>query len=336
MFDELPIVSIIFPTYNRKADLQLALESLQALTYAHDRYEIVVVDDGSTDNSDQVVHSVQEDFPGALVYLKQSRKGITAARNLGIHRARGDLLVFTDDDCTFEKDWLQKLISHFDSPKVGAVGGPDRGPLDAPFLARCVDYTTTSLVGTGGVRRKEGLSLARYYPRGCNMAVPRRVLEDVGTFDETLAAGEEIDLGHRIRQAGYQLKYAPEALVWHKRRGTIKGFLQQMFTRGYTRVELIRRHAQLLEPSYLLPPLMVTGFIILLSICFFVPSAQRLLVLLTSLYIIVLFLSGLHGARIINDRRSFLAVPVLLLLQHSMYGLGFISALCFRTRKIDS
>lgn len=322
-----PYVSVIFPTRNRKAFLEEALRSLTELTYPKGHYEVIVVDDGSTDGTADVVQTIKTEKPGMIRFCQQRQQGITVARNTGISYARGDVLVFTDDDCTFSKDWLQRLLAHFDAADVGAVGGPDQAPADSPFLARCVDYTVTSFLGTGGVRRKEGRSLAKYYPRGCNMAVPRAVIEKVGGFDESLAAGEEIELGYRIRAAGYRLKYAAEACVWHKRRQTLRAFLEQIFTRGYTRVELVRRHADLLEPAYLVPPFMVGGGAIwLIASCLF-PYPAKSLPLITSFCLIMLLVAGLHGARRVRDYRALLVIPLLLTSHYAMYGLGFWKAL---------
>lgn len=258
-----PSVSVIICTYNRAPLLKRALFSLTQQTLLPRQFEVIVVDDGSRDGTQDTIRGIKGRLPYSLSCHAQEKKGISAAKNLGIREAGGDVLVFTDDDCIFEKDWLSRLIGHLDSPDVGAVGGPDRSPSDASFFARCVDYTVTSFAGTGGVRRKEGVRLAKYYPRGCNIAFPQAVIEKAGGYDETLAAGEEIELDYRVKQAGYLLKYAPDAPVWHKRRSSLLGFLRQMYCRGYTRVELARRHLALLEPSYLLPPLAIVGFMVL-------------------------------------------------------------------------
>lgn len=88
-------------------------------------------------------------------------------------------MVFTDDDCRAEPDWLSRLTNCLDSEKVGAVGGPDIAHRDDSLLAKCVDYAVTSFIGTGGVRRK-GKRIGKYYPRSFNMAVPAKVIEQVG------------------------------------------------------------------------------------------------------------------------------------------------------------
>lgn len=323
-----PVVSVIISTCDRKECLKRALESLRNLNYPNDRYEIIVVDDGSKDGTHQYVNEILADsVEPAIHYHRQARSGVSAARNNGINRAKGELLVISDDDCTFEPDWLDKLVTYYDSPAVGVIGGPDKGYPDASILARCIDYAVTSFAGTGGVRKRDGLRLARYYPKGCNMAVPKAVITKTGGFDETLAAGEDIDLSFRIRQQGHTIRYAPEAFVWHKRRDTIKSLCKQIFTRGYTRVELARRHRELLEFAYLLPACMVTGFMLLAGLSLRFPSLRKVLRSAVLLYAAIVVAAGLQATGRIKDVQALILTPLVLVLQHTMYGLGFLGAL---------
>jgi len=289
------------------------LESLTGLNYPE--YEVIVADDGSTDGTQETV----KEF-GQIRYYRQEKKGISAAKNLGINKARGDILVFTDDDCRAEPDWLIKLTSCFDSEEVGAVGGPDIAHPDDPFLANCVDYAVTSFIGTGGVRRK-GKRIGRYYPRSFNMLAPKRVIEQVGGFDEGLEAGEDIDLSYRIKKAGYSLRYTKDAFVWHRRRDTISGFLRQIFVRGCTRVRLIRKHKELLEIAYLIPPFLVLLIpaLLLLSLIF-----PLVLIIPAILCLAILLTSGVHASLKIKDLRALAIIPFLLFLQHVTYGIGFL------------
>jgi GT2 family glycosyltransferase len=323
-------VSIIIPTRDRKESLREALESLSGLSYPRDQWEVIVVDDGSVDGTDRLMGELQSRLSLPLHYHKRERRGLSSAKNFGIKQARGQILVFTDDDCILEKDWLNKLLTAFDSPEVGVAGGPDQMPRSGSFLAGCVDYSVTSFVGTGGVREGRAMRVAQYYPRGCNTAVRKSVIEEVGGFDESLIPGEDIELVYRIKQAGYGIRYVPDAFVWHKRRGSVKGFVRQIFSRGYGRVELGRRHRELFELSYLLPSFMVVGFVLLLGISLIFPFVFKGLVYLTGLYLLAIFAGGLHGAIRMGEARAFFVIPFLVILQHFSYGLGFLYGLIVR------
>ncbi len=320
-------ISIIIPTRDRKDSLKVALNSIAASDYPRDDFEVIVVDDGSIDGTDELVLELQGRASIILRYYKQERKGLSAAKNIGIKHARGDFLVFTDDDCIIEKDWLRKLTHAFDSPMVGVVGGPDRTPPASSPLARSIDYSVTSFIGTGGVREGRAIRLAKYFPRGCNTAVTKSALEEIGDFDESFGAGEDIELVYRVKRAGYMIRYAPEAFVWHKRRDSIRSFLKQIFSRGYWRVKLAHRHRELLEVSYLLPAGMIVVFIILLGISFVFPHVLKGLVFLVSLYFLILIVGGFEGAIRIGDPRALFLIPFLVLLQHLAYGSGFLIGL---------
>jgi len=321
------LISIVVPTYNRERMLRAALESLACLSYPRDLYEVILVDDASSDGTAGTVREFMAKSPFRLIYLRQSHAGVTVARNRAIRVAQGDFLVFTDDDCTFAADWLERLLEAVDSPAVGAVGGPDPAPADSSLFARCVDFAFTSFIGTGGVRAKTGRSLAAYYPRGCNFLVARAAIERVGGFDPSLGAGEEIELGYRLRRAGYLLLYAARAPVYHRRRDTWRDFARQLFARGVTRVQLIRRHPGLLEWSYLIPPALVIAFAVgaMLSLARLL-SAGLFLISVCS-YLLLLGAGGFVGARGLRSGRAIIIIPPLLFLQHALYGVGFLTEL---------
>jgi cellulose synthase/poly-beta-1,6-N-acetylglucosamine synthase-like glycosyltransferase len=159
------------------------------------------------------------------------------------------------------------------------------------------------------------------------MAVPREVIEAVGGFDETLAAGEDIELSYRIRKAGYRIAFDAAAFVWHERRTSPASFLSQMFTRGVTRIELVRRHRGMMEPAYFFPLVMVGGFTVLGGASVIFPVARPVLLGAAFVYGAGIWAAGLHGTALLKDGRAVFLIPVLLMLQHLMYGLGTLAAM---------
>ncbi len=343
-----PSVSILIPTFNRARMLKSALESLKHIDYPHDKYEVIVIDDGSTDDTEETVMSfagaVKSKFEGLafyprpddragepcpykLQYLRQERKGTSAAKNLGIAHSNGEIIVTPNDDCEFDPGWLKNLLRPFENPGVGAVGGPDRAKPDDPFFTRCIDYTMTSFIGTAGTRGWHGqtrLSVGKYHPRGFNMAIRKDVLTRVGTFIEGFAPGEDIELDYRIEKAGYQLCYAHDAPVWHKRRGNLKKFAQQIFNCGRSRMDLARVSRELLEISHTIPAIMLALGITLLTLSFFSSIAYTITLGTFSCYFLILIFSGVYAVRYVKDTRAIFMVPFLLLVQHILYGAGFL------------
>lgn len=324
----LPRVSVLVPTSNRADSLLRTLDSLAAQDYPRDRFEIVVIDDGSTDHTAETVKRIARRQPDGLIRYEFVPKGhIVHAKNRGLEIATGEIVAFTDDDCTFESDWLRTLVQPFADPEVGAAGGADRAPADSPPLAAAVDYAFTGLLGSGGVRSGgKGARVGRFYPCGCNMAIRKGVLEKTGRFDARFYNGEEIELDYRIIEAGYRTQFQDGARVWHHRRATLPRLARQVFHRGITRRMLFLKHPQFFEPAYFAPALIVAGFVLLALAALFVRPAAWLLALAATGYVALLAAGALHC---LVTRRKFgdaLRVPAVLIVQHFVYGAGILVA----------
>ena len=124
---ELPSVSIIVPTYNRRASLAVCLQALASLAYPRDRYEVIVVDDGSTEALDPVIDLTRHQLDIKLVQC--SHAGVSKARNVGLERARGELVAFTDDDCVAEREWIAALARTWLCHPTAMIGGRTRNLL---------------------------------------------------------------------------------------------------------------------------------------------------------------------------------------------------------------
>ncbi len=325
---EKPLVSIIIPTYNRRRYLKNALKSLENINYPE--YEVIVVDDGSTDGTGEMISAMRDKLSFRLRYYHQENKGLSSARNLALKNGKGDIFVSVDDDMLFEKDWLDKLVVPLNDPEVGVTGGPPVAPPDVDFFSKCVDYCMTSFIGTGGVRGTTKFKIAGYYPRGGNMAFRRDAIEKAGTFDERLAPGEDIDLDYRIEKAGYILKYVPDAFVWHIPRTTLKGFLKQIYGRGYARALLCLRYKELSEPVYALPSIMILAFLTALILSPVFPFFLHIGLVSTLTYTAIIVSFGILSRRRVKEVRSIIVIPFLLAAQHITYGIGFLAGVLCR------
>lgn len=317
-------VSVIVPSRNRRNCLEQCLLSLAGLTYPRDAYEVIVVDDGGADGLADLVARLGTSLPYAVRCERLATpSGISAARNRGMEVAAGRVFVFTDDDCLFEPRWLDGLLDPMAREGLGVVGGPDYAPSDAGFLCRCVGYMFTSFVGTGGLRGGRA-RVGAYYPKGCNVAVRRECIEEVGGFVESLAPGEEIELAYRIEKAGYKVGYAPSAFVWHNRQLSLGGYVRKMFAIGYTRVVLAHMHRGLLQVGHMIPFLCVLALLILGPLSLVSHAARFALAVLLAAYAALLAFSAVQAAVKMGDARCLLVMPLLGVLHHSVHGIGFL------------
>ena len=228
----IPKVSVVVASYNGARTLRACLDSLQHLNYPD--YEIILVDDGSTDATTQIVSLYKN-----VRYVQQPHQGLSVARNTGIAAATGEIIAFTDSDCRADEDWLYYLVGDLLNSHFAGIGGHNFLPPEDSFVAAAVQVSPG---GPAHVMLND--RLAEHIP-GCNMAFYKWALVEVNGFDPIYhKAGDDVDICWRLQQRGYQLGFSPSGFVWHYRRSTIAGYLNQQ--RGYGEAEamLVRRHPE--------------------------------------------------------------------------------------------
>jgi glycosyltransferase involved in cell wall biosynthesis len=222
---ELPRVSVVVCSYNGATTLPACLQSLVSLNYPD--YEVILVDDGSTDETRQIAAR----FPD-VIYQYQENRGLSAARNVGAELASGEIVAYTDSDCVADEDWVWNLVHAMQDQQVEAIGGPNISPESDGWTAKCV---AASPGNPSHVMLDD--RLAEHVP-GCNMAFRCSTLLRVGRFDPQFRqAGDDIDICWRFLDAGLPIGYAPGAMVWHHRRATFRAYVKQQ--KGYGRAEAL-------------------------------------------------------------------------------------------------
>jgi GT2 family glycosyltransferase len=219
-----PRFSVVVCTYNGSATLRECLEGLTRLEYPD--FEVIVVDNGSTDNSAEIA----SEFPFRLIQTGQT--GLSAARNAGLDAATGDVVAYIDDDAYPDPFWLHYLAEVFRDPNCAAAGGPNLPPPDDGWLADCI---ADSPGGPAHVLLTD--RDAEHLP-GCNLAIRADRLREIGGFDKIFrTAGDDVDVCWRLSDRGWRLGFHAAAFVWHHRRGTIRTYWRQQA--GYGRAEAL-------------------------------------------------------------------------------------------------
>jgi O-antigen biosynthesis protein len=226
-----PRVSVIVCSYNGGATLEQCLRALLALAYPN--YEIVLVDDGSTDDTRAIVAR----YPSVRA-IHQANHGLSVARNVGLWAATGTIIAYTDSDCFADPDWLTHLVYQLQHSGAAAVGGPNLTPEDG-WLAACVAASPGQPTHV-----LESEQVAEHIP-GCNMAFRREALQALNGFDyQYKKAGDDVDVCWRLQQAGFWITFAPGAFVWHHRRQTVRAYLRQQAGYGEAEALLQFKHPE--------------------------------------------------------------------------------------------
>ena len=231
-------VSVIVPVYNRASEVHKCLDALVEQTYPKEQYEIIVVDDYSTDE----LKSVVEKYPKVQYVLNKLEFSLPAARNMGLTKAKGEIIVFLDDDAIVEKDYIKKIVEAFE--KNDGIGGATGRIKDVVihdikkgFFGRAMAFYAKIFGISGffanqsGVGRvlKTGFLISNFerhrelsqvkWLSGCNMSYLRKAIEDAGLFDTRFDGHsyfEDADFSYRVLKKGYTLYAVPDAVVDHQ------------------------------------------------------------------------------------------------------------------------
>jgi len=221
-------LSVVVPAYNAEKTLPVLLDSL--LTQSCRDFEVIVVDDGSRDDTVSII----EKYNCQLIQLKENH-GPAYCRNLGAQKAQGEILVFTDSDCSVTFDWLKTIENHFYYKETEAIMGR-LVLLPSDYMGDSISALGFPAGGAIGFDKiwkvdKDGFTDSL---SSCNCAVRKDIFWKAGGFDETFPfpGGEDSLLAYGMRRLGYRIEYCPDVVAYHKARDSLRDFLAWQFRRG--------------------------------------------------------------------------------------------------------
>jgi glycosyltransferase involved in cell wall biosynthesis len=316
------LFSVIVPTYNRADEIKELLKSLAKQKLPFNEFEIIIVDDGSTDNTKEVIEEFKNKFDLNIKIFFQSHKGPGEARNLGMKNAKGKYFVFVDSDCIADSDWLSAYKREVEKKDVAGFGGPDGVLPNFRPVQKAIDYSMTSFITTGGIRGHSEKKISKYYPRSFNMGVRSDIVDKIGGMGK-LRHGQDIEFSNRILSTGEPIIKVADAMVYHKRRISIKKFFKQVYNWGVARINLYKIDNKMLEPVHFFPAIGTLLSFALILLAVFFPN-----IFLPFIYagIVILALMAAHGVIKYKDFKVFPYIPVVVVTQIWGYGLGFINA----------
>lgn len=276
-----PFASVIVCSLNGGKRIGECLKSISDQTYGKENFEIIVVDDGSTDNTSVIAR----DFGTQVIRFDQN-KGIPVARNTGLFSAKGEIVVFIDDDCVADLLWLENLAQAFENENIVAAGGkilalsrntlaerymeasgygnPARPPKDSAnsLIGRLAAYFNTMVSPV--MMEKNIVDVLAIYT--ANAAYRKEVLINLGGFDESLKTSEDSDISARIRANGGRIVYVPNAVVKHRHYAKISKVIYEPCRRSQNTLHFYLKERKM-PPVFPMPVLFL--FLASLSILLF-------------------------------------------------------------------
>jgi glycosyltransferase involved in cell wall biosynthesis len=224
-------ISVIVPVYNAEETISSCLKSLFEQSIPKTRYEIIVVDDGSTDHTRDIVTGFD------VHYMFQHNQGPASARNQGAHAASGELILFTDSDCIPSFNWIEEMIHPFDHSEITGVKGAYR-TIQKSVVARFAQMEFEDRYDL--LQKRSYIDMVDTY----SAAYRKHIFLSMGLFDQrfTAANGEDMDFSCRLFAAGYRLVFNPNAIVFHKHADRIGAYLNTKFRRAYWRMSVYQKH----------------------------------------------------------------------------------------------
>ena len=306
--------SIIIPVYNRPQEVEELLESLIHQTFKD--FEVVVVEDGSTEKCDAVCQKYAEKL--LISYHFKPNSGPGPSRNYGAERSQGEYLIILDSDVIVPDNYLEIIQQELDREPCDAFGGPDKAHPSFTPIQKAINYSMTSFFTTGGIRGGKR-KMDKFYPRSFNLGIKKSVFEALGGF-APMRYGEDIDLSTRIFANGYSCRLFSEAFVYHKRRVKFSSFFRQVKHSGEARVILKKKYPETFKLVHLLPAAFVVGNLVLVLLGLFHHWLWFAPILL---YCLMVFFDSLLKNK--DLKVAWLSVPAAYV-QLFGYGTGFIEA----------
>jgi mycofactocin glycosyltransferase len=257
--DYFPSITVIIPTRDRGSSVVECLESIYSQDYPSNQIEIIVIDDGSLDETRKLVIGFS-----CKLFTNPSSRGQSYCRNLGAQRAKGEILAFMDDDCVAGRTWLRDLAKYFQWEEVGAVGGYVDGYSNESLLDRYEKEFSLLNLGKHIFRSVKD----RFFVPTCNMLLRKKAFVETGGIRETLHIGEDVDFCWRMSDAGWQALYVPSGIVMHKHRNTIGKMLRRRADYGTSEAILCTLHPHR-RKTLQMRPLAAAAF---LGLCFAIAS----------------------------------------------------------------
>ena len=322
-----PTVAAVIASYNAEQTLGKCIDSLLGADYPHEKLHVVVVDDGSTDGTRQVVAR----YADRVTLVETERNiGPSQARNLGVRHSAADYVCFTDADCTVARDWVRELLAAF-KPNVGAVGGTQLCPTDETPFGRVVQKYLETVGFVGGYTRRHRVAVEVDHNPSCNVMYKREVFDEVGGFLAGLWPGEDVEFALRVRALGYRIFYNPRARVYHYRPRTLREFSRMMRRYGqWSGGYLTRRHGFFRPLSY--EPLAVAAGLLGALIVWRLLGLMALGVVILAVALIIVAIFW-HGTR--RFREAFLLV-MLFAVTLVVWNAGFCAGLFSEIRCGDA
>lgn len=323
-----PFVSVVIPCRNEERFIGLCLESVLAGDYPPDRYEVLVVDGMSSDNTRNIVAKYIRSAP-RVVLIDNPRKVTPAALNIGITHAQGEIILRMDAHATYDKSYISRCVEALERYNADNVGGlVISRPRKVGRIGDAIVATFNHPFGAGAARYRTGTSKPVKVDTVFGGCYPRRVFDKVGLFNENLMRGQDIEFNLRLKQAGGCTILIPNAVAYYYMRSDLWSFVKHNWTNGIWAI-LPFAYSNVIPVSWrhLAPLGLVSSLIITATLGILSPASRWLFSGISGVYVMAVLLASTGIAWRTRDPWKLLLIPAAFACLHLPYGFGSLFGL---------
>lgn len=320
---DLPFVSVVMPVRNEGRFIARSVHAVLSQTYPPERYEVIVADGRSTDDTRARLAGLVAGHPNLRV-IDNAGGIVSTGLNAALRVVRGDVVVRVDGHCEIAPDYVERCVAHLQEPGVQVVGGPLQTLGQTP-TAQAIAVAMSSPFGVGNAAFRTG-QLDAFVDTVAFPAFPRSLLAQAGPFDEELVRNQDDEYNYRLREMGARIRLAHDVRARYYSRSSFGSLARQYFQYGYWKVRVMQKHPWQMRPRQFAPPLLVATLSALSLAATWLPPARGWLFAVVFVYVAATVSAALLTARR-QGWRYFpslcLAFPTL----HLSYGAGFLYGL---------
>ena len=319
-----PFVTVIVPERNEEKFISRCLESILHQDYGNQNFEVIVVDGLSTDKTGEIIRGLQRAH-GNLHLLDNPRRIVPTALNLGLQRAKGEIIIRVDGHATIAPDYITRCVEMLEATKADCVGGPINS-ISEDAGGRAIALAMSSKFGVGNSRFRVADGYEGYVDTLAFGAYKRSVFERIGFFDEELVRCQDDEFNYRLIKNGGKIFMTPKISSCYFPRTNLKKLWRQYYEYGMWKIRVLQKHSSVMQPRQFVPPLFVLALSLLTVFSIFAFPVRVALAGMLALYAITASSCAL-SLWASNENCAF---PVLLAafpILHISYGSGFLVGL---------
>jgi glycosyltransferase involved in cell wall biosynthesis len=317
-----PFVSIVMPVRNEGRFMARSLDSVLRQTYPKDRFEVIVADGMSTDETREIIRAFSREHPVRLV--DNPAHIVSTGLNLALRQPKGDIVIRIDGHCEIAEDYVERCVQHLARPGVDVVGGPLTTLGQTP-VADAIAVAMSSRFGVGNSAFRTG-QLKAFVDTVAFPALTRELLMRAGPFDEELVRNQDDEYNYRLRKMGANILLADDVRARYYSRSSFSRLWRQYFQYGYWKVRVMQKHTRQMRPRQFAPPIFVGTLSLLLFLSLVSAQARLAASILVGTYLIANLSATLLTAGRAGWRSVTLLPPAFAIL-HLSYGAGFLVGL---------